>query len=131
MRTIVRGVMIAGAAVAITVSASAVAAASTPSVSQTAAAWTPYLVGTDVTVNQLVQCNTTMYAVGSFAQVGAKTQATVTRHNVFSFSATTGKITSWNPNTNGAVNANPCALIAVAGAIGRHCPTAVPPVNDG
>ena len=105
MRTIVRGVMIAGAAVAIAVSTSAVASASTPSVSQTAAAWTPYLVGTDVTVNQLVQCSSTMYAVGAFAQVGAKTQATVTRHNVFSFSATTGKITSWNPNANGAVNA--------------------------
>jgi len=105
MRSIVRGVMIAVAAVGIVAAGSAVASASTPSVSQTAAAWTPYLVGTNVTVNQLVQCNTTMYAVGSFAQVGAKTQATVTRHNVFSFSATTGKITTWNPNANGTVNA--------------------------
>ncbi len=105
MKTIVRGAMLAGAAVAIAIASSAVASASTASVSQTAAAWTPYLVGTNVAVNQLVQCNSTMYAVGTFAQVGAKTQTTVTRHNVFSFSATTGQITSWNPNANGAVNA--------------------------
>jgi hypothetical protein len=55
-------------------------------------------------VRQLVQCGGTMYAVGSFSQI-LQGRATHTRHNVFSFSATSPfKVTSWAPNVNGTVN---------------------------
>ncbi|HEY2175010.1 MAG TPA: hypothetical protein VGH85_14475, partial [Mycobacteriales bacterium] len=72
------------------------------------ASWTPQIAtsGTDGSVEQirhLAQCGSTMYAVGRFTQV-KKGSATVTRNNVFSFSATNGTITSWNPNVNGQVD---------------------------
>ena len=49
-----------------------------------------------------------MYAVGTFTEIsgynGTKT-TTVTRHNIFSFSATAPfTLTSWNPDVNGTVN---------------------------
>jgi hypothetical protein len=55
-------------------------------------------------VRQLVQCGSTMYAVGTFSVVeqGGKT---FTRNNAFSFKATAPfTITGWNPNVNGTVN---------------------------
>jgi hypothetical protein len=74
----------------------------------TPATWTPQLAtsGTDGTVEQvrqLVQCGSTMYAVGRFTQV--KRFSTVfTRNNAFSFSATDGTVSTWDPNVNGQVN---------------------------
>jgi hypothetical protein len=67
---------------------------------------TPALASTGTTeqVRQIVQCGSTMYAVGSFTAIsqGGKT---VTRNNVFSFGATAPySVTSWNPNVNGVVN---------------------------
>jgi hypothetical protein len=44
-----------------------------------------------------------MYAVGKFSSI-KRYSSTVTRNNAFSFSATTGAISSWNPNVNGQVN---------------------------
>ncbi len=96
---------------AVTVAAAAFAApavAAGGSVSPTPASYTPSLAtsGTDGSVEQvrqLVRCGSTMYAVGRFSSIkqGASTQA---RNNAFSFSATTGALTSWNPNVNGTVN---------------------------
>lgn len=62
--------------------------------------------GSTETVRQLVECGTTMYAVGKFATIKAVQPAitTVPRNNAFSFSATSGVLTSWDPNVNGQVN---------------------------
>lgn len=104
MKTIMRVATIAGAAVLIAMAPTTFASASTPSVSATAATWTPYLVSANSDVYQIAQCGNTMYAVGQFTQIGAKGQATVTRNNVVAFSATTGTISTWNPNFNGRVD---------------------------
>jgi hypothetical protein len=67
---------------------------------------TPALATTSTTeqVRQIVQCGSTMFAVGNFTEI---TQGGVTfsRSNIFSFSATAPyTITSWTPSTNGTVN---------------------------
>ncbi len=97
----------------------------------TAAPWTPSLAtsGTDGSVEQvrqLVQCNDTMYAVGRFSQV-KQGATTYTRNNAFSFSATDGTVTSWNPNVNGDVNSvalsSDCQTVYLGGSftlIGRN-----------
>ena len=55
-------------------------------------------------VRQLVQCNNTMYAVGSFYNI-LQGSSTFARQNVFSFSATAPfTMNSWAPNVNGTVN---------------------------
>ena len=55
-------------------------------------------------VRQLVQCGGTMYAVGNFTTI-KQGNATIIRHNAFSFSATAPyKVTSWDPDVNGKVN---------------------------
>ncbi|MGI8879716.1 MAG: hypothetical protein ACR2KJ_04235 [Jatrophihabitans sp.] len=73
-------------------------------VSENPVDWTPNVVSANATVEQLVQCGSTMYAVGTFTSVARPGGAKVTRNNAFSFSATTGAITSWDPNANGAVH---------------------------
>ncbi len=75
----------------------------------TPADFTPQLAtsGTDGSIEQvrhLAQCGNTMYAVGRFTSM-KRYSTTVTRNNAFSFSATTGVISSWNPNVNGQVDA--------------------------
>ncbi len=75
-------------------------------VSLAPAANTPQLAATGSTqqVRQLVQCGTTMYAVGSFSTVKRLT-ATYARGGAFSFSATAPyAVSGWNPNVNGVVN---------------------------
>jgi hypothetical protein len=83
------------------------AAQLTGSVSPRPTAGTPELVPTTTSmqqIRQMVQCGNTMYAVGSFSSV-EQGGTTVTRHNVFSFSASAPySITSWDPNVNGEVN---------------------------
>jgi hypothetical protein len=86
--------------------ASGPAAAASGPVSATPASGTPQLAdtGTTQTVRQLVQCGSTMYAVGSFSKIQWN-GTTYTRNNIFSFSATSPfTITSWNPDVNGVVN---------------------------
>src|SRR5215469_10329936 len=77
------------------------------SVSPTPASGTPHLVpvgSQDQIIRQLVQCGTTMYAVGRFTQVTSH-GSTITRNNIFSFSATFPfHVTAWNPDVNGEVN---------------------------
>ncbi len=74
----------------------------------TPASFTPQLAtsGTDGSVEQirhLDQCGNTMYAVGRFTEI-KRYSTVVTRNNAFSFSASTGVISSWNPNVNGRVD---------------------------
>lgn len=67
---------------------------------------TPALAPTSTTeqVRQIVQCGSTMYAVGTFTQI-TQSGATYPRNNIFSFSATAPfTITSWAPDVNGTVN---------------------------
>src|SRR5664279_3639511 len=75
-------------------------------VSASPAGWTPHLPATSSTtmqVRQLAQCGGTMYAVGTFTTF-KRYSLTVTRNNAVSFSATTGTISTWDPNVNGTVN---------------------------
>lgn len=65
--------------------------------------WTPNVVSPDATVRQLIQCGSTMFAVGTFTAVAKPGGGKITRNNAFSFSATTGAISSWNPNVDGTV----------------------------
>jgi hypothetical protein len=77
----------------------------------TPVSWTPQLYSATVPtttaaaeqVRQLVQCGSTMYAVGRFTQI-QRSGTIYSRNNAFSFSATDGTVTSWNPNVNGQVN---------------------------
>ena len=107
-----RGALIAGfAAVAccLTAPASAASVSRAPAgpVSPTPANGTPTLVTTTTTeqIRQLVQCGTTMYAVGTFTEIK---QGTIhyARNNAFSFNATTpfAVNTLWDPNVNGTVD---------------------------
>ena len=107
-----RGALIAGvAAVACCLPATASAAPASPAlagaVSPTPTNGTPTLVDTGTTeqIRQLVQCGTTMYAVGTFTEIK---QGTIhyARNNAFSFNATTpfAVNTLWDPNVNGTVD---------------------------
>jgi hypothetical protein len=77
-------------------------------VSAVPAATTPHLKTTNDNptqqVRQLVQCGSTMYAVGTFSQI-IKGSTTYTRSNVFSFAAAAPyTVTSWAPSVNGEIN---------------------------
>jgi hypothetical protein len=78
----------------------------TAPVSPSPAAGTPALVATGTTIqtiSQIAQCGTTMYAVGSFTEIG-QNGVTYTRNNIFSFSAIAPyQMTSWTPDANGPV----------------------------
>ena len=78
------------------------ASAASATVSAAPASWTPQITSTDARVRQLLQCGSTMYAVGSFSTVrwGGRT---FNRQNAFSFDATNGAVTAWNPNVSGQV----------------------------
>lgn len=62
-------------------------------------------------VRQIVQCGSTMYAVGTFTQVkNAGSTALIARNNAFAFSAVAPyRVTGWNPNVNGMVDTAECA----------------------
>jgi hypothetical protein len=97
---------IAGPAVAAPGPADATVAATGP-VSPDPASGTPELAQTGDTtevVRQLVQCGTTMYAVGSFTMIKQNGKV-YARSNIFSFGATAPfAVTKWNPDVNGIVN---------------------------
>ena len=88
-------------------SSTVAATVTTGSVSPAPASGTPHLVpagSQDQIIRQLVQCGSTMYAVGRFTQVTSH-GSTIARNNIFSFSATSPfKVTAWNPDVNGEVN---------------------------
>ncbi len=104
MNNAVRTAVLSAFAVTITLAAALPVSAATPSVSATPSAHMPYVTSTNSTVRQIVQCGNTMYAVGAFSTVAAAGVSAQTRHNAFSFNATTGAISTWNPNPNGEVN---------------------------
>src|SRR5581483_4676634 len=108
-----RGALLAGAAASVCclgIAPGTPAQAQSGPVSATPAAGTPTLApnGTTEQVRQLVQCGGTMYAVGTFTSVSGwngTATSTVTRTNVFSFSATAPfTLTSWAPAVNGEIN---------------------------
>jgi hypothetical protein len=104
MKRIIGGAVLAAAAAMLILTPLTTASATSTTVSATPAANMPYVTSADSSVRQIVQCGGTMYAVGSFSTVGAAGKPTLTRHNAFSFNATTGAISSWNPNPNGMVD---------------------------
>ena len=93
----------AGVVVALVASQSAASAAA-GTVGTAPASWTPYLLSSpaDQVVEELEACNGTMYAVGAMSAI-AQGATTYTRSNAFSFSETTGQMTSWAPQVNGKV----------------------------
>jgi hypothetical protein len=98
---------VASAAAVVAVCSALPAQAATGPVSSTPAVGTPQLATTGTTeqVRQLAQCGGTMYAVGSFTSI-KRYSTTYTRNNAFSFGAASPfKVTSWDPNVNGVVNA--------------------------
>ena len=103
MRRLVTAALLAPAMAAAFVLSGASAAGA--SVSPTPAN-TPQLNATGVVeqVRQLVQCGSTMYAVGTFTSI-KKGTTVYARSNVFSFGATSPyTVTSWAPAVNGIVN---------------------------
>ena len=76
------------------------------SVSTHPAVGTPQLATTRTPeqIRQLVQCGSTMYAVGTFTKIN-QGKLNFTRNNVFSFKATAPyTVRSWNPDVSGKVN---------------------------
>lgn len=90
------------------------------SVSATPSAVMPYITSADSNVAQLVQCGSTMYAVGAFTQVGRPGGLRYARRNAFSFNAVTGAVSAWNPSPSGRVESvavsSDCATVYLAGA---------------
>ena len=100
-RVLLSAVVAVGLLVGLPASAPAAGVQTTP------ADWTPYLLPSpvDQVVEELRSCKGTMYAVGSVTAVGggSGSSATYQRSNAFSFSATTGAMTTWAPAVNGPV----------------------------
>jgi hypothetical protein len=81
------------------------ASAATGTVGQVPFRNTPWLLHTTPAQNvrRLVPCGSLMYAVGTISAIGQGSN-TYSRGNAFSFSQTTGAVTSWNPQVNGTVD---------------------------
>jgi hypothetical protein len=101
------GLVMLGTIAAQAASAQGVGGLSPPAgvVSATPATDTPHLKSADDNptqqIRQLVQCGSTMYAVGSFTTI-VRESTTYTRDNIFSFSATAPyTVTSWAPDVVG------------------------------
>jgi hypothetical protein len=101
------GLVVSGTTAVQAASAQGVGGVSPPAgvVSATPATDTPHLKATDDNptqqIRQLVQCGSTMYAVGSFTTI-VRESTTYTRDNIFSFSATAPyTMTSWAPDVVG------------------------------
>ena len=88
----------------VVLSATSLASATTATVSASPSTIMPYVNSTNSTVRQIAQCGNTMYVVGAFTSTGATNKPNVARNNAFSFNATTGAMSSWNPNPNGTVD---------------------------
>ncbi len=127
MRTMFKKLSIAVlAAAAVTTAglAGSATATGTGLVQPTPASYTPSIAtpstdGSTEVIRELVPCGGNMYAVGRFASIKQiSPAATLPRNNAFSFSATTGTLTSFDPNVNGQVNSialNTACTIAYLG----------------
>ena len=88
------------------------AGAATGPVGTNPADWTPKMTAPDgrngnvALVRQLVPCGGTMYGVGRFSAFTSPAQGgqVFRRNNVISFSGTTGKVTTFNPNADAEVD---------------------------
>lgn len=78
----------------------------------------PYLASKHSTIEQIVQCGSLMYAVGHFSKIGLPGY-TYDRSNAVSFSATTGRLTTWRPTFNYTVESvalsSDCKKVFLAG----------------
>lgn len=123
LRRLVGGIGAAAlCALALTGAASSTAVAAGTTVSTVPASYTPYLVSTQSTVWKIAQCGNTMYAVGTFTQVRQPKMAIQNHTNVFAFDATTGAISSWDPQVTGNVVqgiafSSDCATVYLGGNI--------------
>jgi len=101
------------------------------------AAGTPQLAQTGTTqqvIRQLVECNGTMYAVGSFTKI-SQGGTSITRNNIFSFSATSPfTVKSWNPDVNGQVDSialtSDCAHAYIGGKFTKVGGTSVQDIAE-
>ena len=96
----------AGVGALLVLATSATGSAATQStVGLAPASYTPWLLKStpNQNVQQLVPCGDTMYAVGTISAIG-QGSLTYSRSNAFSFSATTGAVSAWSPQVNGAVH---------------------------
>lgn len=103
-RHIVRAAVVAVAAILGLGIATPAFSASPGPVRTTPASFTPWLLKSTPSQNvqQLRQCGGAMYAVGTVSAIGQGSN-TYSRGNAFAFSATTGVMTTWNPQVNGTV----------------------------
>ena len=100
------GVATASVAVAVVVAGSGAANAEVgPTVGTTAAPYTPWLSASTSgqNVRKLVQCGSTMYAVGKISDVN-QGSSNYHRGNGLSFSTTDGSVARWDPQLNGPVS---------------------------
>ncbi len=109
MRVVPRAGIVAAAVAAVLLTLTSVpASAASSSVSTTPATWTPQMVAPtdDAVMRQLTPCGGTMFAAGAFSTIRSPANGGTTyrRHNAFSFSGSTGRMTSFNPDTNGVVD---------------------------
>jgi hypothetical protein len=111
MRALSRGGILVAAVTAVLAIMTSVPAWAASTVSSTPATWTPQMVGPKGTssygyLRQLIACGSTMYAVGTFTQIKSPADGNklYTRDNGFAFNGTTGKMTAFDPETNGVIN---------------------------
>ena len=103
--TRLRFLVVVAASVAVFTGGVAAHASGGTSVSTKPASFTPRLASSDTQIDQIAQCGSTMYATGMFTKIAAAGGTTYSRGNAFSFSASTGVVSTWNPNVNGEVRA--------------------------
>jgi hypothetical protein len=101
--TVLRGIAAGGIAVIMAATGMGTASASpaVPLVSTNPVNYTPNI--TNGAAYKSVQANGTLYVGGSFTSVTATNGATFTRNHILSFNASTGAVSSFAPNVNGAV----------------------------
>ena len=100
----VHTMLLAGGAAAVAIVLVLTSSASaTPVVSATPGNM-PIITSANSYVRKIAQCGSSMYAVGSFTQVGTPTGGRIARSGAFAFSATSGAVYNWNPNVNGVVD---------------------------
>ena len=101
--TVLRGIAAGGIAVIMAATGMGTASASpaVPLVSTNPVNYTPNI--TNGAAYKSAQANGTLYVGGSFTSVTATNGATFTRNHILSFNASTGAVSSFAPNVNGAV----------------------------
>jgi hypothetical protein len=99
-----RGLVVVAAASMVLGSTAFASPAAGPAISRTPVSYTPWLLQStpDQYVYEIDSCGGLMYAVGRVSAIGQGSH-TYSRGNAFSFSATTGTVTAWNPGANAPI----------------------------